>query len=66
MSKNQKYICSECGGTNVQSKAWVELNPLIDKCPDIDWSLGELNNSDDNWCNDCRQHVEIIVKDDES
>lgn len=47
-------VCSECGGTNVEYKAWVHCE------------TGEFNevsnDKEDTWCNDCQEHTGIEFK----
>lgn len=49
-------VCEECGGTNIETKAWVDANTdeVLDSCSD-----GE---NEDNWYRDCNQHVKFKVK----
>jgi len=47
-----KLVCEECGGTNIQTKAWVDPNGNGDY---ID--LMEGDDDDDNWCDDCQDHL---------
>ena len=48
--KTYKLVCSICGGTNIETKAWVDPNSdnVLDSCSDEEW--------EDNWCNDCDSH----------
>jgi len=49
-------VCDECGGENVQVKAWVKPNKgntYVD---------GAGDDVDDNWCEDCDEHVGLSVK----
>ena len=48
-----KYVCKECGSSNVEKKAWV--NPNNDNCF-IDYIS---NDEDDCWCHDCDGHQEL-------
>jgi hypothetical protein len=52
--KNFIYYCSNCGGTNVQRKVWV--NPNTNE-------LGESisNDQEDCWCNDCQKQYDLDV-----
>jgi len=43
------WTCSTCGGTNVQTTAWID--PNTDRVVDCEGPL------DDNWCEDCQEHV---------
>lgn len=58
--KTYKLVCKSCGGMNIQCRAWVDPNSddILDSCSD-----GYI---EDNWCNDCENHVnfEIIELDD--
>lgn len=49
-------VCEKCGGTNIQTKAWVDSNTLQYKD-----STGD-NYDDDNWCDDCEEHVNVCLK----
>ena len=54
--KEFTVVCDDCGGENVQVKAWVkpnERNAYVD-------SAGE--DTADNWCEDCEDHVGFSVK----
>lgn len=48
-----KWVCSDCGSDQVQTKKWVDLNtdePVSD-CSDGDTS--------DNWCEGCESHTDV-------
>ena len=49
-------ICCECGGINIENKAWVDANTnrVLDICSD---------DEEDNWCRDCEKHVKFEIKD---
>lgn len=49
-------VCKNCGGTNIQFKAWVDANTLkfVDDAGD--------NDCEDNWCEDCIDHVYFCTK----
>lgn len=49
-------VCEKCGGTNVEVKCWADANDstVID-----DIGAGD---SDDNWCRNCEEHVNLIFK----
>jgi len=51
-------VCNQCGGTNIETRAWVDPNDnsFISICAD-----GEMD-IDDNWCRDCEDHVEFKTK----
>lgn len=50
--EDQKFHCPICNGTNVQSKAWVDLNGSEKKI-----EFYETNDEDDFWCEDCQEHI---------
>ena len=53
----EKFVCEECGGTDIQIKAWVDANTL-------EYQEGcDLGDEDDNWCEDCEEHTNIMHKD---
>jgi hypothetical protein len=51
------YICENCGLNDVEQKQWV--NPNTE-------ALGEMvsEESNDTWCNNCNEHVDLIHKND--
>lgn len=59
-----KWICKNCGSTDVECRAWVKLNePYSNKTIDciatrplIGWG-----DSDDSWCNNCKGHHGVIL-----
>lgn len=50
-------VCEQCGGDNIQVKAWVNANTneFINDASD-----GE---GEDNWCTDCNMAVEFVSED---
>ena len=50
------FVCENCGGSNIQTKMWIDpnTNEVIDSVSDGD--------SDDNWCDDCEEHVRFDTK----
>ena len=53
-----KYKCTECGGTNLQVKAWVSLNKLDNKTiKTTAIELPEDEEREDYWCMDCEDHI---------
>jgi len=48
-----KFICPECGGTNVEIKYWV--NPNTKELKD-----SATYDSDHQYCNDCQNHYRLI------
>ena len=51
--KPKVFKCKECGGTNVQIKAWVLPNESFKYVKDI---------SNNCWCNDCQKHENISIE----
>jgi len=53
---DELLVCQECGNTNISIKHWIDPNTNIigDTCSD-----GE---KEDNWCDDCQKHINIITK----
>lgn len=47
-----KFYCPICNGTNVQSKAWADLNGNEKKI-----EFYETNDEEDFWCEDCQEHI---------
>ena len=60
MSKNGEIdttlYCSECGGTNVQVMAWVEINTKK-YCENVNNPMEE----EDCWCADCKTHTTLMT-----
>ena len=56
MKKITLLICSHCGSTNVQNKAWVNANTneFVSDCSD--------GNNDDFYCEDCRGNHNLTSK----
>lgn len=48
--------CSQCGGTSLQARAWVDPNTKEFG----DWSGGFLE-TEDCWCDDCEDNVELCT-----
>lgn len=48
--ENTKFKCAECGGFNIQVRAWVNMNTneYIKDCDD-----------DEFWCEDCESFVDL-------
>lgn len=53
-----KTVCGTCRSENVQMKVWV--NPNTMKVEDF---TSENFEEEDNWCEDCQSHVELITID---
>lgn len=48
--KNQKYICANCGSSDIEAKAWVKINEDNKFSSFYDETLRE---GADIWCNEC-------------
>lgn len=56
---NLKYVCGHCGSSNIQVKAWVNLNnPQIET---LDYLADDYQ---DYWCSSCETHPFIVTKED--
>lgn len=45
-------VCEECGGINIETRAWVDANTHLYKS----------DSGDHDWCNDCEEHVNLCTK----
>ena len=52
--KTIKCTCSECGSDNVETRQWLNLK--TDRAESIS------NDVEDNWCNECQEHVELLIE----
>lgn len=52
-------VCENCKGTNIQMKAWVDVNTLEYKDSVSDAEEG------DNWCEDCQKSVYFRIKEED-
>jgi DNA-directed RNA polymerase subunit RPC12/RpoP len=52
------YVCSECGSSNIEMKAWV--NPNTNEIFDT-----ISTDQEDCWCNDCEEHYALDTKKEE-
>lgn len=52
---NQMLVCEECGGIELEQKAWIDFytDEVLDGTGDYDES--------DNWCKTCEAHVNFIT-----
>jgi hypothetical protein len=48
-------VCSECGGSKITTRAWVDAN--TNEVTDSDAG----GDSSDNWCEDCEDHLKFDV-----
>lgn len=51
-----KKICADCKGTNLQVRAWVNVNTL---------EFVEYTPEDDIWCETCGTFKDILTVDDD-
>ena len=51
------YVCSNCGGEDIESKMWVHINNGT-----IDYDISNFTEFEDNWCKDCQENTTIIEK----
>lgn len=54
--KNIIFVCSECGSEDIQEKFWI--NPNTKEVAET-----AVLDSDDLYCNDCKQHFPHITED---
>ena len=49
------WICEQCGGKNIEMKAWIDANDnrVLDLCS----SDGD---PEEQWCRDCNEHVYFV------
>lgn len=53
--KKDKLVCSQCGGKNVQIRAWIDAN--------TNKYIGDAVCDDgDTWCEDCEDHTGLVMK----
>jgi len=59
MPKKKKLMptCCECGGTNVETNAWVEYRD--DGSQRVVNSEGPIDDESGNWCHDCEANVAL-------
>lgn len=57
VKKDCRPTCCECGGTNVETCAWVEYRE--DMSERVVNSEGPLFGEEANWCHDCDCNVEL-------
>jgi ribosomal protein L44E len=51
-----KLVCSQCGGHNVEAKAWVDAN--------TNRYLGDaVFDDEDTYCRDCEEHTGLVTED---
>lgn len=53
--------CSRCGGTNVESTAWIEYRE--DGSERVVNGEGPFGDEEGNWCHDCQAHLDITYPD---
>jgi hypothetical protein len=52
---DDKYVCEDCGGTNIEQRCWVDpnTNEVVCECS---------GDRDDNWCKDCNDNVYFVLR----
>lgn len=50
-SLNHRYVCSECGSTNIQVQAWVNANTHE--------YVDDIIDNAECWCEDCGKHTKL-------
>lgn len=50
-SLDHRYVCSVCGGTNIQVQAWVDAN--------TNRYVSDINDDVECWCEDCMKHTKM-------
>ena len=51
LSENSRYVCSECGSTNIQVQAWVNAN--------TNEYVDDITDNAECWCEDCGKHTKL-------
>ena len=46
-------VCEQCGGKNIEIRAWVDANLSL-------YHSEGCNEWNDRWCSDCEEHVNFI------
>lgn len=54
--KKDKFVCSNCGGDNVITLAWVDANTN-------EYESEGDNSTGDSYCNTCNEHHELVYED---
>ena len=54
---DQRPVCTNCGGHNVETNAWIEYRP--DGTAEIVNTEGPIGDATGNWCHDCDDHHPI-------
>lgn len=54
-------VCTTCGSSDVELKAWVKLNEDC-KCTHPDDLSGYLSKTEDCFCNNCEKNVSLEIK----
>ena len=49
------WICEQCGGKNIEMKAWIDANDnrVLDLCSSDGYP-------EEQWCRDCNEHVYFV------
>jgi hypothetical protein len=54
---DQRPTCSNCGGHNVETTAWISYRP--DGTAAIVNGEGPFGDEYGNWCHDCQEHLDL-------
>jgi len=54
--EKEKYVCSDCGGSNVHVKVWIDANTEEVVC-DL-----SVDDKEGGWCEDCNKHVYVVAE----
>lgn len=54
-----KFVCSVCGSSYVQVRAWVDPNIETVKNEEMEF---DPNESEDCWCQDCEDHNSLVTE----
>lgn len=54
---DQRPVCTNCGGHNVETNAWIEYRP--DGTAEVVNTEGPISDATGNWCHDCDDHHPI-------
>ena len=55
--KDCRPTCSKCGGTSVETTAWIEYRE--DGSERVVNGEGPFGNEEGNWCHDCQEHLDL-------
>ena len=55
--QKKPWICAVCGSEDVQHAMWVNVNTK-----EVFEDFGTWCSGDNNWCEQCEEHTEIVEK----